>query len=81
MKRQWLSDELVEHFTLTPSELDLLGNRTGATRLGFAVLLKCFQHEGRFPRYRYEVPLAVADFVAQQLDLSARLLRGYKWKG
>jgi len=81
MKRQWLPDELVEHFTLTPSELDLLTNRTGSTRLGFAVLLKCFQHEGRFPRYRYEVPLAVVDFVAQQLDLSAALLREYKWKG
>ena len=32
------------------SDRALLGNKTGATRLGFAVLLKMFQAEGRFPQ-------------------------------
>jgi hypothetical protein len=39
MKRQWTRDELAEHWALTPKELELLANKTGATRLGFAVLL------------------------------------------
>ena len=42
MKRRWETEELVEHWTLLPNELKLLGNKTGPTRLGFAVLLKAF---------------------------------------
>ena len=49
MKRLWSIDELVDHCTLLPNELALLGNKTGPTRLGFAVLLKAFQLDGRFP--------------------------------
>jgi hypothetical protein len=41
MKRTWTSEELLEHFTLLPDELTAIGNKSGATRLGFAVLLKC----------------------------------------
>jgi len=81
MKRQWSLQELAEHFTLQAEDLALLANKTGTTRLGFALLLKCFQYEGRFPRYRYEIPPAVADFIAQQLDLSAALLKDYGWAG
>jgi hypothetical protein len=49
MKRNWELDDLIEHFTLLPNELSLLGNKTGSTRLGFGVLLKFFQYEARFP--------------------------------
>lgn len=44
MKRNWITEELVKHWTLLPNELDLVGNKTGATRLGFAVLLKFFRN-------------------------------------
>ncbi len=81
MKRQWQRDELIEHFTLEAQELDLLANKSGATRIGFAVLLKFFQHEGRFPRFRYEIPPPVLEFIAEQLDLSSTLSKQYKWKG
>jgi hypothetical protein len=49
VKRRWAPDELVEHWTLAPDELRLLANKTGSTRLGFALLLKFFRYEGRFP--------------------------------
>lgn len=45
-------DELVEHFTLLPDESALLRNKFGATRLGFALLLKYFIRAGRFPSGR-----------------------------
>jgi hypothetical protein len=45
MKQHWGTDELVEHWTLVPRETELLTNKTGATRLGFALLLKFFQLE------------------------------------
>ena len=40
MKRTWTSKELLEHFTLLPDELTAVGNKSGATRLGFAILLR-----------------------------------------
>ena len=85
MKRQWETEELIEQFTLMPSELSLLPdeitNATAHNRLGFAVLLKFFQVEGRFPQHAGEVPKAVADFIAQQLNLSEEDYRQYKWSG
>ena len=37
MKRQWDIEELIEHFTLIQEDLDLLANKSGPTRLGFAL--------------------------------------------
>ncbi len=81
MKRTWDIEELIEHFTLVPPELELLGNKTGATRLGFALLLKCFQLEGRFPTAKHEIPRSVIDYVAHQLQLDAALFSEYDWEG
>jgi hypothetical protein len=49
MKQDWHPDELAQHWTLSDDERELLANKADATRLGFAVLLKTFQFEGRFP--------------------------------
>lgn len=40
MKFRWSSEELDLYWSLSPQELKLLRNKTGATRLGFTVLLK-----------------------------------------
>ncbi len=72
MKRQWEAFELIEHFTLLPSEQEILpskGNTTAANQLGFAVLLKFFQSEGRFPSQLHEVPFSIVSFIAKQLDI------------
>jgi hypothetical protein len=42
-------DELVDQWTLLEGERKLLANKTGATRLGFAMLVKFFKLHGRFP--------------------------------
>ncbi len=81
MKRQWDIEDLIEHMTLLPPELEPLTHKTGATRLGFAVLLKCFQYEGRFPTGKHEVPRAVVDYVAHQLKLDPALWGHYAWEG
>jgi hypothetical protein len=67
MKRTWDIEELIEHFTLVPPELELLGNKTGATRLGFALLLKCFQLEGRFPAAKHDIPLSEYDWEGRTI--------------
>src|SRR5260370_18166715 len=52
---------------MLPGERDLLANKSGATRLGFAVLLKLFRCAARFPQSRQEVPLSVVAFLAKQV--------------
>ena len=59
-------NELAQHWTLSTDECELLGNKTGSTRLGFAVLLKSFQVEGRFPETREEVADTVVRHLAVQ---------------
>ncbi len=70
-----------DRWTLHAGDRALLGNRSGATRLGFAVLLKVFQADGRFPRRPEDVPLAAVEAVASQIGVSAASWRGYPWQG
>ncbi len=47
MKRVWQTDELLQHWGLSPEERDLaLTDKTDAVAVGFALLLKWFQYEG-----------------------------------
>src|SRR6266581_296358 len=81
MKRQWETEELVEHWTLDVEDRALLGNKTGATRLGFAVLLKFFRREGRFPQYKNEVPALVVTYLSTQVGVDASAYMQYAWQG
>jgi hypothetical protein len=56
--------ELVEHWTVLGDEKDLVSGKRGATRLGFALVLKFYTLHGRFPRGRAEFPHEVVDHVA-----------------
>ena len=80
MKRVWTADELVKYWTLTPDELELLANKTGPTRLGFALLLKFFQYEGRFPQHRNEIPSTIIAHVAKQTNVPADHILLYDWR-
>src|ERR1017187_4782243 len=82
MKRDWEISELQEHWTLQPGELRLLANKGGENRLGFALLLKFFQIEGRFPESKNDVPRKCAAFVAEQIDVSvSAFFRYFKYDG
>ncbi len=81
MKRQWNSEELVEHFTLLADESILLDNLSGSNRLGFALLLKFFQIEARFPLTKQEIPKSVVSYMAKQVDVSPRAIKEYSFSG
>ncbi|MEU1224102.1 DUF4158 domain-containing protein [Streptomyces microflavus] len=49
-------DGVVDHFTLSGDEAGWLRNKSGATRLSFAVQLKFLTWRGRFPRTRLDLP-------------------------
>ncbi|MFI8191921.1 Tn3 family transposase [Streptomyces sp. NPDC085946] len=48
-----------------------------ATRLGFALLLKFFEVETRFPESAQEVPTAAVEYVAQQVEVPAEAWADY----
>ena len=81
MKHCWDPNELLEHWTLTSAELAFLQTRTEPNRLGFALLLKFFQIEGRFPRRLAEVPEEVLDYVSQHVGVKPEQAVNYDWDG
>ncbi|CAH2902538.1 MAG: Mobile element protein [uncultured Paraburkholderia sp.] len=66
---------------MTAEEQALLPGRTGHGRFGFAVLLKYFQYEGRFPDSRREVPAEVVRHLAEQLAIPIKALDSFDWQG
>lgn len=69
VKRNWNDADLSENWLLFQPEWALLGNKTGPSRLGFALLLKFFQPEGQFPDSLREVPVAVVSYIAGQVGV------------
>lgn len=59
----------------------MVGNKTGPTRLGFVLLLKFFEIEGRFPRSADELPPAGVVYVAEQVQVDAAEVGAYRWSG
>lgn len=74
-------DELIEHWTLLPGDLELLASKRGSARLGFALLLKHFTLHARFPRGRSEFVDEVVGFVGRQVGISQSELGFYDWSG
>src|SRR6266513_1542172 len=66
---------------MSPWDLAQVGNKTGATRLGFALLLKFFQREGRLPFFKTEIPGGVISFVATQVGVAPEAYLQYDWQG
>lgn len=78
MKRNWTEEELITDFILMPDELNLLmGNRTEANRLGFALLLKYFQQEAKFQTTKQDIPRVIIEYIAKQIDVSPDRFKEY----
>jgi hypothetical protein len=81
MRAEWGPDELIGTWTLTGGDWDLIANKAGVTRLGFAVMLKFYQIEGRFPAYREEVPPAAVAYLGSLVKVDTALFARYSWRG
>jgi hypothetical protein len=79
MKHACHPNELAHDWTLSPDERALLVNKTGATRLGFALLLKLFQRDGRFPERRKEIAEPIVSYLAQQVGISPDNYSAVDW--
>ena len=74
-------EDIVFDWTLVDEDRRLIANKAGATRLGFAVILKYFQLHGQFPRSARQLPRAAVGYVARQVQIPAAALREYRWDG
>ncbi|MGO9916535.1 MAG: DUF4158 domain-containing protein [Isosphaeraceae bacterium] len=73
-------EELVEHFPLTPADLQLvLTCRGEANRCGIALLLKALTYLGYVPDSLDCVPHEVRSFIAGQLGLLWDFSEQYRW--
>jgi len=73
VRREWSPEDLIACWTLVDNDWELFGNKTGATRLGFGLVLKFFELEARFPLPAGEVPKAAIDYTAEQVKVDPRL--------
>lgn len=81
MQRQPAEQELAEHFTVAPDEMALVVDKSGTGKLGFALMLKHFQQDGRFPTSPADSPESVVRYVARQLNVSETSLGRYDTLG
>ena len=81
MKRTWENHELAEHWTIEQADHQLIRQKRGVNRLGFALLLKFFQLKGRFPEKKNEIPRVVRAFVAEELSAAESDYEQYNWEG
>jgi hypothetical protein len=79
--RELGQDELIDRWTLVDDELALVAGKRGATRLGFALLLRFYTQQGRFPRGRSEIPDSAIEYVSWQVGVAATDVAFYDWSG
>ena len=81
VKPHWNTEELIENWTLLPSELELVNKKVDANRIGFAILLKYFQIFARFPDLTTKIPDTIISYIASQLEADTQLYSQYNWQG
>lgn len=81
MKQSWTLNELEEKWSLTPEETDLVYGKSGINQLGFAILLRFFCLEGKFPESIMDIPKQAIDYLTQLLKAKASSLSTYNFKG
>ena len=82
MRQEWEPDELIDAWTLAGDDWDLIANKAGVTRLGFAVMLKFYEIEGRFPAYRRGGPARGGGAISASLvKVDPALFAKYSWTG
>jgi hypothetical protein len=79
MQHDWPADDLATCWTLSADERTLLTNKTGATRLSFALLLKAFQLAGRFPDRRDNIAESSVAHLAAQVGVAPETYPVLPW--
>lgn len=81
MRQEWSPEDVVACWTLVDGDWPLVANKSGPTRLGFALTLKFFEQEGRFPEFVEEIPQAAVEYVADLVKVPAAEFAKYAFTG
>jgi hypothetical protein len=81
VRQDWEPEDRIEVWTLLEEDQERLRNKSGANRLGFALLLKVFEVAARFPEDVSEIPVPAVSYVAQQVKVPAEEFAAYDWAG
>ncbi|GAA3507606.1 hypothetical protein GCM10023075_63760 [Streptosporangium album] len=81
MRAEWDPNELIGSWTLVEGNWELIKNKSGATRLGFALMLKFYEIEGRFPAGPEEIPQVAVAYVASLVKVEPGMFAKYRWSG
>ncbi|MFG2919553.1 DUF4158 domain-containing protein [Kitasatospora sp. NPDC048298] len=80
MRQVWEPPDPIEVWTLLEEDQERLRDKTGANRSGFALLLKFFEVEARFPEDAGEIPVPAVSYVAQQnIAFPGRVVHTVRW--
>ena len=81
MKQQWAPQELIDQWMLTDKEKALVNQyHTDPNRIAYALLLKYFQREGKFPQRKQDTPRVIVEHIAQQFHLETTVFDSYRWE-
>jgi len=72
-------EKLIEQYTLSPNELQLIYKKSSNNRLGFAILFKYFQNEGRFPENKKNISDKILEYISKQLKIESSEFAKYDW--
>jgi hypothetical protein len=81
VRQEWSPEDVVACWTLVDGDWDLVANKSGSTRLGFCLMLKFFEIEGRFPEFIEEFPQPAVEYVAGLVKVPAAELAKYDLAG
>ena len=81
VKPNWDTEELIENWTLLPTELELVRNKVGGNQIGFALFLKHFQLFTCFPDEKSSIPQIIISYIASQLKIPESSYSDYDWQG
>jgi hypothetical protein len=79
MKRRWTVEELIEQWSLSSDDRDLLYRKESTGRLGLVAQLAFYRRYARFPERRGEFAPAVIAHLAEQIDATPSTLDAYEW--
>ena len=77
MRTDWEPAKLLGAWPLVEGDWKLIANKTGVTRLGFALLPKFYETEGRFPAHPEKVPTVAVDYMSSLVKVDPALFATY----
>ncbi|NEQ64813.1 MAG: Tn3 family transposase, partial [Symploca sp. SIO2D2] len=81
VKSHWETEELIENWTLLPTELELVSQKVGGNQIGFALLLKHFQLFAHFPDEKSSIPQIIISYLASQINIPENRISDFDWQG